>query len=342
MNSSVKKIAIAIQGGGSHEAFVWGVLDRLLEDDRISIEGMSGTSGGGLNALACLQGMVKNGSQGARQSLKEFWKQVSDLSALNPCQPPFFDRIVGHFDLDRSLSYQLFHQMIMSFSPYQWNIMNFNPLDFLVRRFFDFEAINKVTDVKVFLCATHVRTGKLKIFSNPYLSADAAMASACLPFLFQAVRVNEEYYWDGGAVGNPVIFPLIDGCETSDIVVIQLTRSHLPYVPMTLKDIRLRDREISFNLSLLREMRAIAFITHLIDTGKIVPGSVKRLHMHLIRNEEVFSYLPLDTAYNTNWDFLQYLFYWGRRTAHQWLEENFDNIGTKSTVNLEHEFVQED
>jgi NTE family protein len=342
MSSSVKKISLAIQGGGSHEAFVWGVLDGLLEDGRIAIEGMSGTSGGGLNALACLQGVAKNGTQGARQSLKEFWQKVSELSALNPCQPPFSDRMVGHFGLENSLSYSLFYQMIMNFSPYQWNPMNFNPLDFLIRHFFDFDKMNQVTEMKVFLCATHIRSGKLKIFSNPHLSAEAAMASACIPVLFQAVCVGEEYYWDGGAVGNPVIFPLIDGCETADIVVIQLTRSHFPHVPMTSKDIRLRDREISFNLSLLREMRAIAFVTKLIDQGKVMPRSLKKLHMHLIRNEEVFSYLPLDTAYNTNWDFVQYLFYWGRRTAHQWLKDNFDDIGVKSTVDLEHEFVQED
>ena len=329
MTSSIKKISLAIQGGGSHEAFVWGVLDGLLEDGRIAIEGISGTSGGGLNALACLQGVAQNGAQGARQTLKEFWQQVSELSALNPCQPPFSDRMVGHFGLENSLSYSLFYQMIMNLSPYQWNPMNFNPLDFLVRHFFDFDKMNQVTEMKVFLCATHIRSGKLKIFSNPHLSAEAAMASACIPFLFQAVSVSEEYYWDGGFIANPAIYPLIDNCDCSDVIVVQLTKTHREELPKTRADITDRLKEITYNGCLVHEMRAIYFITKLIDEGKIKEGTLKRVNTHVIKNEDSFKNLNLSSALNTDWEFLMMLHNEGRKAADKWINDHFDKVGTK-------------
>ena len=336
-----KKIAIALQGGGSHGSFAWGVLDRLLEDERFSIEGISGTSAGGMNAVAYLQGFAKNGNEGARESLYNFWKTLSEISLLSPYKPTLLDQMVGYFNLDHSMTAFMAHKMIEGKSPYQWNPSRFNPLDLLIKRCFQLEPLRTFTKSKVFLCATHVATGKLKIFTNKDLSKEVLLASSCLPRLFHAVKVGEEFYWDGGYAGNPAIFPLIDGCETSDILVIQLTRQHCPKVPMSYQEIEDRLMEINNNLSLLREMRAIHFITQLIDSGA-VNKPLKRLHMHIIRNEIVFSPLAQQSSLNSDWKFIEYLFHWGRKTADIWIKDHFDDIGIRSSAHIEDDFVKEE
>lgn len=332
-----KKISIALQGGGSHGAFAWGVLDKILEDGRLFIEGFSGTSAGGLNALAYIQGFMENGPEGARKSLCTLWKSISEVSVISPCKPSPMDQLVGNFNLDHSIGHALFFQMAYSFSPYQWNPLDFNPLDIVIRKCFDFDKLSKFTDIKAFLCATNVCTGKLKIFTNKDISKETILATTCMPAFFRAAKVGEDFYWDGSYVGNPAIFPLINRCETPDIAVIQLTRQVCPKVPMTSQEISDRNAEINANLSLLREMRAIYFLTELIDSGKAT--DLKRINMHLIRNENLFSNLSQLSGLNTNWDFIDYLFHWGRKTAQRWLIDNFEDIGVKSSANIESEFV---
>ena len=218
------------------------------------------------------------------------------------------------------------------FSPYDLNPNNVNPFLEFIHNFFDFEAIKAAHDRRIFLGTTHVKTGKIKVFSNQDMSAEVLMASACLPFLFQAVKIDGEDYWDGGFIANPAVYPLIESCPTNDIVIIQLTRTYCHELPTTKAGITDRLKEITYNGCLVREMRAIYFITKLIDQGLIDKKKMKRLNMHLIKNEDTFKNLNLSSALNTDWDFLTMLFEEGRRTAETWIKENYDHVGAESSM----------
>ena len=336
-----KKVAFALQGGGSHGAFTWGVLDRILEDGRIDIEGISGTSAGGLNAVALCQGMIKGGKEGARAELKKLWKSVSDLAVGSPLKPLPFEGSVGHYNLDHSPGYLSLHMIQSLLSPYELNPLNINPFRGFVEEFFDFKALNAFNEIKLFLCATQVSTGKLRLFHTEDLSVDTVLASACLPHLFQAVRIDDEYYWDGGFVGNPAIYPLIDSCSTSDIVVVQIRVMRRHTLPMTAIQIHDRHAEITYNACLMREMRSIDLITRLIDKGLLDSQKVKRLFMHLIRDEPLFSSLEMSSALNASWDFLTFLFHQGRSCATTWLASHFDDIGVCTSASIYKDFVSD-
>lgn len=331
-NNAVKKISIALQGGGAHGAFAWGVLDKLFEDGRFDVRGISGTSAGGMNAVASLMGLIKGGNEMARATLKDYWKSMSELSKkISPIPMNPIDKAIGNFNLNHSLGYILGSTLQNYFSPYDTNPTNLNPFEDFVRDFFDFKLIRSHSDRRVFLGATHVATGKIKIFTNEDLSADMMMASACLPSIFQAVRVDDEYYWDGGYIANPAIYPLMND-DVSDIVLIQLTKSHCDKLPKTRAEIEDRFKEITYNGCLVREMRAIHFITDLIDKGKVVPGALTRTNMHVIKNEEVFKKLNLSSALNTDWDFLTMLFEAGRKTASEWIVNHYDKVGVTHSL----------
>jgi NTE family protein len=325
-----KKVAIALQGGGAHGAFAWGVADRLLEDGRFDILGVSGTSAGGMNAASIVQGLVKGGTEAARATLKEYWKAMSDISkkispyGLNP-----IDKMMKYYNLDHSLGYLMMGQIQEHFSPYDINPSNKNPFGDFVKDFFDYSAIRNSKERKIFLGTTHVKTGKVKIFSNPDFCSDVLMASACLPFMFQAVQVDGEYYWDGGFIANPAIFPLIYECDCSDIIVVQLTKTHREELPKSRADIVDRLKEITYNGCMVHEMRAIHFISRLIDEGKIDDKKVKRINMHMIKNEDSFKGLNLSSALNTDWDFLMMLHNEGRKAADKWINDHFDKVGTR-------------
>jgi NTE family protein len=335
-NAAPKKIAVALQGGGAHGAFAWGVLDRFLEDGRFDIRGVSGTSAGGMNAAATIMGLIKGGPEVARATLKDYWKSMSELSkkispyAMNP-----LDKMTGNFNLNNSLGFSIMSLLQANLSPYDLNPTNKNPFEDFVRDFFDFKLIRSHTERRIFLGATHVKTGKIKMFTNEDINADVMMASACLPFLFQAVRVDDEYYWDGGFIANPGIFPLIDKTDAQDVILVQLTKTHCDELPKTKAEIMDRFKEITYNGCLVREMRAIYFVTKLIDDGLVAPGKLKRINMHVIKNEETFKKLNLTSAMNTDWDFLQSLFEAGRKTAHDWIRSHFDQIGKKTTLDEE-------
>ena len=336
-----KKIAIALQGGGSHGAFTWGVIDKLLEDGRFEIEGLSGTSAGGMNAVALAQGMIKGGNEGARQEMQRYWEKIASVGQLSPFWRPFNPAQLEFPSMPDPLQ-MMSGLMQHVLSPYQTNPLNMNSLRDMVEEFFDFELLRQAKELQLFLCATHVNTGKLKLFTLNTLDTNRVLASACLPFLFHAVEVDGEAYWDGGFVGNPAIYPLIYACETPDIMVIQLTVMNRKRLPLTAAEIIDRHKEITYNACLMREMRQIDFISDLIDNGIIKEGSMKRLRMHLVRNEELFTGLDLSSALNSDWNLIQYLFKEGQKTGKKWIEENYDAVGKCQSTNVHQEFVAEE
>jgi len=337
---ATRTLNLALQGGGAHGAFTWGVLDRLLEDDRLSFEGVVATSAGAMNAAVLAYGLVEGGRQGARKTLANFWRRVSHAAALSPIQPTIFDRLVGNRSLENSMPYIMFDMITRVMSPYQFNPFNLNPLRHVLEESVDFEVFRQARcRLKLNLCATNVRTGKIKVFSNREITPDAVMASACLPFLFQAVEIDGEAYWDGGYMGNPAIFPLIYGCESPDVLIVHINPMKRPDVPATANEILNRINEISFNSSLMREMRAIDFVTKLIDLDMGKSLNLKRMFIHAISSDEVMVGLSAASKLNADWAFLTDLRDSGRERAGQWLEQNFERIGKQSSVDIQASYL---
>uniref|UniRef100_A0ABX1PNB2 Patatin-like phospholipase family protein n=2 Tax=Aromatoleum anaerobium TaxID=182180 RepID=A0ABX1PNB2_9RHOO len=336
----VKPVTLALQGGGAHGAFAWGVLDRLLEDGRLAFEGVSATSAGAMNAAVLACGLMRGGRDGARAALAEFWRDIADTAAL--CSPfrqwPWAGGANGH-TLDNSPFYLMTDMLLRVFSPYQFNPFNFNPLREVLARHVDFAALREHGTLRLFLCATNVETGKVRIFPREEVCIDAVLASACLPFLFQAVEIDGEPYWDGGYVGNPAIYPLIYECDTRDVVIVHINPIVRRGVPHTAAEILNRINEVSFNSSLMREMRAIAFVTSLIERGKVAPGEMKQMLIHSIRSDETMTGLGVSSKLNADWGFLTELRERGREEAEAWLAASFDAVGERSTVDLRTEFL---
>jgi NTE family protein len=334
-DAEVKTINLALQGGGAHGAFTWGVLDRLLEDERISFEGVVATSAGAMNAAVLAYGLVEGGREGARRALANFWRRASHAAALSPLQPTVIDRMMGNRSLENSMPYIMFDMMTRVMSPYQFNPFNLNPLRQVLEKSVDFDVFRQARcRLKLNLCATNVRTGKIKVFSNNDITPDAVLASACLPFLFQAVEIDGEAYWDGGYMGNPAIFPLIYGCESPDVLIVHINPMKRPDVPTTASEILNRINEISFNSSLMREMRAIEFVTRLIDMDAAMSLNLKRMFIHAISSDEVMVGLSAASKLNADWAFLIHLRDAGRQSAGHWLDHNFSLIGKESSVDI--------
>jgi NTE family protein len=330
-----KYINLALQGGGAHGAFTWGVLDRLLEEPRIEVEGVSATSSGAMNAVAMAHGLTIGGREGAREALENLWHRVAQVAApLNLLQPsPAESRIHNHGP-ENSWAHLLFEVVSRFLSPYQLNPFNYNPLRHLIGRVVDFERLRQGSAIKLFLSATNVRTGKVKVFTDKEITADCVLASACLPFLYQAVEVDGEHYWDGGYMGNPALFPLIYSCQSRDILVVHINPMERPDVPTTARDIMNRVDEISFNSSLMREMRAVAFVTKLIDDGKLGKGDAKRMLIHSICADDVMRCLGVASKLNAYGEFLRHLHALGRERAQVWIERHLDDLGARSTVDI--------
>ncbi len=290
-----KLINLALQGGGAHGAFSWGVLDRLLEDGRIALEGISATSAGAMNATVAAYGMSADGREGARQALANLWRRVSHAAAFSPLQPTWLDRMMGN-----------------------------RALDLRAHR----------CPVKLYLSATNVRTGKVKVFGNDGITADAVLASGYLPFLFQAVEIDGESYWDGGYMGNPAMFPLIYNCTSHDVVIVHINPLERPEMPHTAAEVLNRINEISFNSSLMREMRAINFVTDLIEADQVKRNALKKMHIHAISAESEMSRLSVASKLNADRGFLTELRDTSRATAQAWLDMHFDTLGRESTVDI--------
>jgi NTE family protein len=329
-----KTINLALQGGGAHGAFAWGVLDRLLEDERIAFEGLSATSAGAMNAVVMAYGMTQGGREGAKKALMGFWRRVAHAGMISPLQPTWFERAQHNHSLENSPAFVMFDLISRLYSPYQFNPLNYNPLRQVLEESVDFDMLRQKSALKLFLSATNVRTGKVKIFGNEELSADAVLASACLPFLFQAVTIDGESYWDGGYMGNPAIFPIIYKCESRDIVIVHINPIERMETPTTARDIMNRINEISFNSSLMREMRAIAFVTKMIDDGTIDEGKMKRMLIHAIEGQDFMRDLGVSSKMNADWEFLTHLRDVGRERAECWLEDNFSAINKNTSVEL--------
>jgi NTE family protein len=330
-----KMIELALQGGGAHGAFTWGVLDRLLEDDRIRIEGICGTSAGAMNAAVVADGLDRDGKQGARKALRHFWQEVSRAGRHSPFQRTILDRFLGRWTLDTSPGYIFFDIFSRMVSPYELNPLGINPVKDLIEKLVDFEHVRHAEGIKFFVAATNVRTGKLKIFRREEMTADMVMASACLPFVFQAVEIDGEAYWDGGYMGNPTLFPLVEDCQARDLVIVQINPIHREEVPRRASEIFNRINEISFNASLIKEIRSISLLKQLIKVGNLEDQKFKDALFHRISADEELKPLSVSSKLNTEWAFLEHLHDVGYRTTETWLEQNYKHIGKRSTLDIE-------
>lgn len=334
MASNTKRINLALQGGGSHGAFTWGVLDKILEDGRLEFEAISGTSAGAMNAVVCADGMMRGGNDGARAALEHFWSQMSKSAQASPIKRAPFDVFMGNWSLENSPGYHFFDALTRVVSPYQMNPFNMNPLHRLIEDVVDFDRVRACDRVKLFISATNVETGRVKVFDPHKLTADMVMASACLPMVFQAVEIDGVPYWDGGYMGNPALFPFHTHTDSSDIVVIQINPVERSGAPKTAHDIMNRVNEISFNSSLLRELRSIDFVSRLIREGKLSDKEYRDTRIHIIENQQALLPLGASSKMNAEWEFLTHLRDLGRETAELWLNENFADIGKKATVDI--------
>ena len=333
-SGEVKRVNLALQGGGSHGAFTWGVLDRLLDDDRIEFDSISGTSAGAMNAVVFAGGWAENGRAGAKERLALFWNRIADVGSFSPVQRTVIDTLMGNWRVDTSPGYVAADLMGRVLSPYQTNPLNLNPLRAILADTVDIDLVRFASGLKLFLCATNVHTGKVKVFDNRELSLDAVMASACLPFLFQAVEIDGEHYYDGGYMGNPAIFPLAYNSDCRDVVIVQINPLYRPGVPQTAREILDRVNEITFNASLMREMRAVHFVNRLIAGGKLDPDAYRITRIHMIKGDDELAELHASTKLNSERLFLHHLRDIGRRVAGDWIEANLACVGEESTVDV--------
>ena len=332
-----RPINLALQGGGSHGAFTWGVLDCLLEDGRFVIEGVSGTSAGAMNAVCLADGMTADGPDGARKKLHDFWRAIGRNWRWNPVQRTPWDAFMGNWSLDRSPGFLFWDTISRFFSPYDVNPLNANPLLDTIRAEIDFERVHHCEKIKVFVSATNVWNGKVKVFEETDVTAEAVMASACLPDMFQAVEIDGVPYWDGGFMGNPSLFPFFEKTRSEDIVLVQINPVERTETPRTARDILNRIDEITFNASLLREFRAIEFVSRLIDEGKLQRGDYKQIRMHRIAADEALKPLSASSKSNTEWQFLKHLRDIGRAAALDWLDLHSDKVGVEPGIDLQDE-----
>jgi NTE family protein len=339
-----KRINIAMQGGGAHGAFTWGVLDELLCDGRIEIEGLSGTSAGAVNAVMLADGLCRGGPEEARKRLSDFWRAASrdgDMSKLNRA---FADRLFSLIPIAATAFQPWIDAMSKNLSPYDLNPLNINPLKDLIVKFVDFEAVKK-SGMPLFIAATNVQTGRLRIFPREKIDADAVMASAALPFVFRAVEIEGVPYWDGGYSANPPIFPFFRTTETEDVLVIQINPVARTATPHSAQEINNRINEITFNASLVSEYRAIEFVRRLIDEGALKrgtgPGQYRRINVHRIDLGFIGKKLTADSRLNIDFDFFEMLHRAGRRAARRFLDAHYDQIGVDSTVDLREEVKTE-
>ncbi len=329
-----KPINLALQGGGAHGAFTWGVLDRLLEDPQVEITAISGTSAGAMNAVAVADGMMRDGRDGARAALERFWRAVSEAAQWSPIQRGPIDMLMGNWSLDKNPSFLFFEMLNRVSSPYDLNPMNLNPLRDIVDEAIDFDLVRNCDAIALFVSATNVHTGRVKVFDGQQLTSEMVMASACLPFMFQAVEIDGVPYWDGGYMGNPVLFPLYDGGSNQDIVIVQINPVERRETPKSAREILDRVNEITFNSSLLKELRAIEFVDRLLENGKLDPDEYCRVNVHMIDGKEDLLPAGASSKLNAEWQFLRHLFDIGRTRASAWLETCGGEIGERSTIDL--------
>jgi NTE family protein len=325
-------VDLALQGGGAHGAFTWGVLDRLLEESWLRIDGISGTSAGAMNGAVLVDGYVSNGPDGARTSLEAFWRKVSDAAKLSPFQRTPLDVLLGRWTLDYSPAFIAMDLMSRVFSPYELNPMGANPLREILRQCVDFERLAR-SQVKLFVTATNVHTGRGHVFRNDTITPDVLLASACLPTLFQAIEIDGEPYWDGGYSGNPTITPLVRECTSKDTILIQINPVERVGTPRTARDILNRLNEVSFNGVLLKELRMIALLREVANPGNSEGALWAGMRIHRIASEALAG-LGYSSKLNAEWEFLCKLRDQGRSAAETFLATSGRDVGRRSTLDL--------
>lgn len=326
-------VDLALQGGGAHGAFTWGVLDRLLEEPRIRIEGISGTSAGSMNAAVLASAYARGGAEEARHALRVFWRRVSEAALYSPFQRSILDIVNGKWTLDNSPLFVAFDLASRLFSPYDLNPSALNPLRKILQQSVDFDLLSK-TSIKLFVTATNVRTGRGRIFRNHEITADVLLASGCLPTLFQAIEIDGEAYWDGGYSGNPTITPLIQECESSDTIIVQINPVERPGTPRTAREILNRLNEVAFNATLLKELRMMALLRQVANPGT---GEGKRwatMRIHRIASDEM-TQLGYSSKLNAEWGFLCKLFEQGRKCSSAFLDKHRVDLNQRSSFELD-------
>lgn len=326
------KIDLALQGGGAHGAFTWGVLDRLLEEERLEIEGISGTSAGAMNAAVLADGLAAGGRAGGRAALARFWKAVSDAAATSPFRRGPLDVLMGRWTLDSSPGFIALDLASRLFSPYDFNPLGLNPLEDVLAANIDFARLAR-SPLKVFVTATNVRTGRGRVFRNAELTPDVLLASACLPLLFQAVEIDGEAYWDGGYSGNPTLTPLVRETDADDVILVAINPVERPGTPRTARDILNRLNEVSFNAVLVKELRMMALLRRMASLDDPEGRRWASVRMHLIASQMMVE-LGYSSKLNAEWAFLEMLFEEGRRAAGAFLEEKGGNLGVRPSIDV--------
>ncbi len=326
-------VDLALQGGGSHGAFTWGVLDRLLEEPWLHIAAISGTSAGAMNAAVLADGWIEGGAAGARAALEKYWRRVSAAAAFSPLQRSPLDRMMGRWSLDTSPAYLVMDIMTRLLSPYDINPLGFNPLRKILDESIDFERLAR-SPIKLFVTATSVRTGRGRIFRNGEITADVLLASACLPTMFRAVEIDGEAYWDGGYAGNPTITPLVRESEAHDTILVQINPRERPDTPRSATDILNRLNEISFNSPLMKELRMIAVLRSVADAGNGEGARWAQMRTHRIMTD-MLAELGASSKLNAEWDFLAKLHAEGRRSATEFLDKHGEDVGRRTTADLD-------
>ncbi|MCC5866209.1 MAG: patatin-like phospholipase family protein [Wenzhouxiangella sp.] len=326
-------IDLALQGGGAHGAFTWGVLDRLLEESRFEIEGISGTSAGAMNAAVLACGLAQGGPEQARKLLAEFWRRVSDAAKFSPFQRSPVDRWLGNWTLDNNPAFVMMDLSARLVSPYTLGGLAGNPLKAILEELIDFSCLAQ-GPVKLFITATNVHTGQGRVFRRDEISADVLLASACLPTLYQAVEIDGVPYWDGGYAGNPTMTPLVRECESNDTILVQINPVVRESTPKTAREIASRVNEISFNATLLKELRMMALLRQVLDPGNAEARLWQAMRMHRISSELMVK-LGHSSKLNAEWDFLCMLRDAGRDSTDRFLAECGDDIGQRCTFDLD-------
>lgn len=342
-----KSINLALQGGGAHGAFAWGVADAFLASEQVDLNAITATSAGAMNAAVIACGHRQGGDEGARALLERFWHEVSKAgSSFGMPDGGLTDAIPFAREAKEWFTHVAMEVGSAALSPYQFNPMNLNPLRDVLAKVVDFEHLHEGTHgnppIKLFVSATNVRTGKVAVFRNEQITAEHILASACLPQLFQAVEIDGEAYWDGGYMGNPALWPLFYETDVEDLMVVHINPIEREEVPTSVAAIDNRVNEISFNSALIKEMRAVAFVQKLLHEGYLKEdraGELSDIRFHSIRADKVLADLSLASKYDTSWKFLCDLRDRGREAGSAWLDENWDALGERGTVDLRAEFL---
>lgn len=337
--STQKHLSLALQGGGAHGAFTWGVMHRLMEETTIEIDGISGASAGAINGAVFLDGCRRGGRKEAVASLHKFWRHIAQATPFGHSWMKGLTTPAGHISLEDTPGYAAFDLMTRVFSPYQFNPLGINPLRDVLTRFIDFDAMRKDKHHKLFVAATNVNKCQSRLFRQSELTPEVLLASSCLPLVSPAVEIDGEPYWDGGYLGNPSIYPLIHECKSRDVMLIMINPLKRKTVPTSSREILNRITEIGFNATLISEMSNFAVISRLIEKGELSSKVYARINFHLIEAPDELSDYSAASKLNTDWDFLVYLHDLGYSAGDKWIKKNAKSIGKESTLDVIQHFM---